>query len=1374
MVLAALLLSFAYPALSYAARTPTTQQTSIKLPVALPGFRYSGQLNGDVPVVGVVYVPLRNLNLLFYYAEAVNTPGSPLYHHFLTRQQVEELFYPRAEFKEALSYVESAGLRVLFTASDSFIVFEGTAAQVERAFNVSIGLFTNGTASYYAVTSVRGCYSVYVSNVTPLIIRRFQLTLKGIPRPNLSEVYSGIEAYPLTQVVNAYNVTPLYDSGYLGQNVSVGVLDFYGDPTIAQDLAYYDQLFGLPPANLTIVPIGPYDPNLGILTGWNGEIELDVETVHTVAPEAHIVLYIANGALPLAPIIAYIDQQDAVSIVTQSFGMDESAFSYYGAPIFYYNVYLSDVYYALGSAEGITFLASSGDGGGMGYSAGPVGDVGYPAASPWVLAVGGTTTYISGNLTLQTAWSAAGFVPYMFNFGGSTGGYSDVEPMPWWQAGVAPMPPKGFPLGRATPDVSANANIFPGIIIVTEYNQTVITGGTSEASPLTAGLLALIESRLGHRVGLIGPTFYWLYQHGGSAAFEPITFGYNIPWTINGSGYNLVTGLGAINAGELVHELLKAASITQGLSIEVSVNATGSQMLLPGQVYVVEANVTYPNGTEVRSGAFRAQLETVFGPALTVSMTYNSTLGLWVARLVAPSNASGVTFVTVSGSSGGLTGVSFAEEFLGYFASVLSPAPVTPYEPQLGIPLLVNVTLVNGTPVSVPQVPLTVYIYDPLTNTYSPVYNASTSVNELQFNSSAGYALLEVGGPAYAFVPFYVGSCLQMFYVLPEDFGMPGVASPGQYLFITGYVIPPVETFSAFSYSTGYSVAANVMYASNVTALLVAPNGTVVSSAEILPNQMEVPSSLTTSSPVFLYQGFLQVPPNARSGYYKVILVSSYNSTTLGIDITGEALDMIYVTEPLLVSAWTEPQYPAEGQTLTIYANITYVNGTPVRFGDFSATLVPEADYGAYWQMALSLTTNVMLYYNSTLGLWEGQAVLPSPFSPGYTTFNGLYAGEPWVAVIAGTGAFNPIGVGGYSLVIPESKYVLYTGLLTPGSFYPYDALFYDANITGYSGPIENSIMEGSVYIVDSNVVLSGVNATGVLYVVDSNVTLEASHVVSVVLVNGTLNLFIDDMVGQITGSGKVNYVLPTELYMINSTLAKIAPELSNLTRLAQEVNETYALYRLLSSELAGNVSALYARIGELNATLQRYYSSLQSAISSLTTDVATLRSYLSGNVSAISYQVSQLNDTLGLERDEIALLSRGLTNVNSTLSAELASLRSYLSGNVSAINGTLTRYYGQLSSDIAAVNSTLSADVGLLRSQLQQVNATYEGLYSGLRQGLGSAESQINNLSAQLSEVRSALASKANTTSVSLSGGVGALGLVIAAAALYLVMRRR
>jgi len=257
------------PAVARAQAGPTSSAVT---PQPLPGYRYVGGMSRDAVVLGVLYVPLRNAQLIYYYAQAVSTPGSPLYHRFLTPRQVQELFYPTQRFEEAESYLASHGLRVLYTAADSIIVFEGTVKDVEGALGVKVGMFSNGSLSYYAVTSYSGNalgLVPYVSNVTAVIFRSPPLI--HIVKPDLrgQQVVTSLTAYPLPDVVRAYNVTPLYSMGYYGQNVSVGILDFYGDPVITQALARFDQVYGLPPANLTVVPIGPYDPNLGLVTGWN-------------------------------------------------------------------------------------------------------------------------------------------------------------------------------------------------------------------------------------------------------------------------------------------------------------------------------------------------------------------------------------------------------------------------------------------------------------------------------------------------------------------------------------------------------------------------------------------------------------------------------------------------------------------------------------------------------------------------------------------------------------------------------------------------------------------------------------------------------------------------------------------------------------------------------------------------------------------------------------------------------------------------------------------------------------------------------------------------------------------------------------------------
>ena len=187
---------------------------------------------------------------------------------------------------------------------------------------------------------------------------------------------------------------------------------------------------------------------------------------------------------------------------------------------------------------GISFSASTGDVGASGYSGAPEGTPGYPATSPFVTACGGTTTYINENSDgsvanfEQTAWSNMAYIPNQVNEGGSTGGVSVMEPIPWYQANITSETELGYPNGRLTPDISFNANVFPGAIFVFPGDEEGISGGTSESSPLFAGLLTLVMGAIHNSTGLINPALSSLHlktQQIMPHAFSPINFGYNDP-----------------------------------------------------------------------------------------------------------------------------------------------------------------------------------------------------------------------------------------------------------------------------------------------------------------------------------------------------------------------------------------------------------------------------------------------------------------------------------------------------------------------------------------------------------------------------------------------------------------------------------------------------------------------------------------------------------------------------------------------------------------------------------------------------------------------------------------------------------------------------
>src|SRR6266702_1115058 len=91
----------------------------------------------------------------------------------------------------------------------------------------------------------------------------------------------------------AYSVQSLLDRGFTGKGQTIVDIVSYGSPTLQQDMDVFDKQFGLPPITIQVVsPLGtvPYDPNKKDMTGWAGETELDVQIIHAIAPDAHIVV----------------------------------------------------------------------------------------------------------------------------------------------------------------------------------------------------------------------------------------------------------------------------------------------------------------------------------------------------------------------------------------------------------------------------------------------------------------------------------------------------------------------------------------------------------------------------------------------------------------------------------------------------------------------------------------------------------------------------------------------------------------------------------------------------------------------------------------------------------------------------------------------------------------------------------------------------------------------------------------------------------------------------------------------------------------------------------------------------------------------------
>jgi subtilase family serine protease len=338
--------------------------------------------------------------------------------------------------------------------------------------------------------------------------------------------------YQPSEIQTAYELNQVYSQGLDGTGQTIVIIDAFGSPSLASDVALFDQLYGLPAINLTqIVVNGPITLSNA---SFASETTLDVEWAHAIAPGAKIVLVLAKNSsfTELNNALAFAVDNHLGNVISNSFGAPESEIS--GATIA-----ATEALIAQGAAEGISVNYSSGDSGDFSIQLGPgVTTVSYPASSPFGTAVGGTSlaTNSDNTLNFQTGWgnnltrlSLAGaggvnnpVVPPSnsaalglgFQFG-SGGGASGVFLKPQFQRKL-----KGN--ARFLPDISYLADPFTGVEIIQTVavgtgHETVVEviGGTSLACPMFSALWAISNQAAGG--GPLGQAAQLLYDLPGDA-----------------------------------------------------------------------------------------------------------------------------------------------------------------------------------------------------------------------------------------------------------------------------------------------------------------------------------------------------------------------------------------------------------------------------------------------------------------------------------------------------------------------------------------------------------------------------------------------------------------------------------------------------------------------------------------------------------------------------------------------------------------------------------------------------------------------------------------------------------------------------------------
>jgi subtilase family serine protease len=384
-----------------------------------------------------------------------------------------------------------------------------------------------------------------------------------------------------TQIRTAYDLGPLYKKGIDGAKQTIVIVDSFGSPTIASDLVHFDNFFGLPapPSFRVIQPAGKvpaYHASNSNRSGWAAETTLDVEWSHVMAPGASIVLVETptsenEGTTGFPQIVQaekYVLRRKLGQVISQSFAATEQTFS---SKSDYAAIRNLRGAYLLADRDHVTVLAATGDEGVTSFMYNMVDEyttpaVSWPATDPLVTAVGGTQLNLragGARKSPDVAWSDSG------------GGRSIVFGRPSYQNSVRGVTGPY----RGVPDISMDASCSSGVAIYGSFYGSR-TGewspicGTSLATPLFAGVVALAYQYAyqhhGHALGLINPAIYQIEAKHERGVVD-ITKGNNSQTVRNGGtpvavkgfsalkGYDLVTGVGTVNAAYFVPELAKLA-----------------------------------------------------------------------------------------------------------------------------------------------------------------------------------------------------------------------------------------------------------------------------------------------------------------------------------------------------------------------------------------------------------------------------------------------------------------------------------------------------------------------------------------------------------------------------------------------------------------------------------------------------------------------------------------------------------------------------------------------------------------------------------------------------------------------------------------------
>lgn len=472
------------------------------------------------PVPIVVALKLRNPAELSRRIVDISTPGHPEYRHWLGSTEILNSYAPTQDQVTAVvRYLQSMGFTDIKVEPNRLLVSaNGTAMTARRAFNTELAYFTrNGETAFANISDV-----LVPPELNGIVLAVLGLQTLDNPKPFTVQTHNPLD------LAGIYDASPMPAA----TNTVVGIITEGNMAPVIADLHTFETNNNLPTINPTVVTINGGSNDTSGTTEW----DLDSQVLQAMAGGnvKQMILYAAAIGTDAGFTLAYnrAVTDNLAKVINVSLGNCEGAAKADGS------MSMDDQIFSLGAAQGQTFAVASGDSGayqcvannGRAFNGtyGTVLSDAYPASSPYVVSVGGTTLSTNGNTTYsgETVWA----------FGG--GGPSLYESQPVWQGGVVSGSARGVP------DISFDADPNSSALIV--VNGTIqSSGGTSQAAPTFAGAWARIESLENNSIGFAAP---WLYSmaHSTPTAFHDVTSGNNGHYSA-ATGWDFASGFGSLD-----------------------------------------------------------------------------------------------------------------------------------------------------------------------------------------------------------------------------------------------------------------------------------------------------------------------------------------------------------------------------------------------------------------------------------------------------------------------------------------------------------------------------------------------------------------------------------------------------------------------------------------------------------------------------------------------------------------------------------------------------------------------------------------------------------------------------------------------------------